>query len=82
MSPAYTTVAAQSIGVGPSRRWAGGDMLEAIACFAPTQQNEAMSAFPPRLVPQPNGKQQNFAGPQLESFGVDSRFETAGSSLA
>jgi hypothetical protein len=28
-------------------------------------------------VPQPNGKQQNIAGPQLDSFGVDSRFETA-----
>jgi hypothetical protein len=28
-------------------------------------------------VPQPNGKQKNIAGPQLVSFGVDSRFETA-----
>jgi len=28
------------------------------------------------LVPQPNGKHQNFAGPQrVDSFGVDSRFE-------
>jgi hypothetical protein len=33
-------------------------------------------------VPRLNAKQQNFAGPQLDSFGVDSRFETARSSSA
>ena len=52
-------------------------MLEAMAHIAPSQPNEAMARIAPRLVPQPNGKQQNLAGPQLDSFGVDSRFETA-----
>jgi hypothetical protein len=31
---------------------------------------------------QPKGKQQNFAGPQNDFFGVDKRFETARSSSA
>jgi hypothetical protein len=31
-------------------------------------------------VPQLNGKQQNVAGPQVDSFGADLRFETARSS--
>jgi hypothetical protein len=57
-------------------------MLEAVARIAPTQPNEAMARITPCLVPQSNGKQQNFAGPQLDSFGVDSRFETARSSSA
>jgi hypothetical protein len=44
-----------------------------------------MARIAPRfLVPQPNGKQQFFAGPRLrvDSFGVDSRYETARSSSA
>jgi hypothetical protein len=49
---------------------------------APRQPNEAMARIAPRFEPQPNGKHQNFAGPQLDSFGVDSRFETARSSSA
>jgi hypothetical protein len=52
-------------------------MVEAMARIASPQPNEAMARIAPRLVPQPNGKQQNLAGPQLDSFGVDSRFETA-----
>jgi hypothetical protein len=57
-------------------------MLEAMACIAPPQPNEAMAPIAPRLVPQPNGKQQNFTDPHVDSFGVDSRFETARSSSA
>jgi hypothetical protein len=41
-----------------------------------------MARIAPRLVPQSNGKQQSLDGPQLDSFGVDSRFETARSSSA
>jgi hypothetical protein len=55
-------------------------MLEAMAHVALPQPNEAMARIAPRLVPQPNGKQKYLAGPQLDSFGVDSRFETAFSS--
>ena len=55
-------------------------MLDAMACIAPPEPNDAMTRIAPRLVPQPNGKQQNLAGSQLESFGVDLRFETARSS--
>jgi hypothetical protein len=55
-------------------------MLKAMARTAPLQPNEAMARIAPRLVPQPNGKQQN---PNwLDSFGVDSRLETARSSPA
>jgi hypothetical protein len=57
-------------------------MLEAMARIAPPQPSEAMARIPPRLVPQPNGKQRNLACFQLFIFGVDSRFETACSSLA
>jgi hypothetical protein len=53
-----------------------GDMLEAMARISPPQPSEAMARIAARLVSQPNGKQQNFAGPQLDSFGVDLRFET------
>jgi hypothetical protein len=53
-----------------------------MARIAPQQLNEAMARIAPRLVPQPNGKQQNLAGPQLDSLGVDSRFEKARSSSA
>jgi hypothetical protein len=52
-------------------------MLEVMARVATPQPNEAMARIAPRLVPQPNGKQQNLAGSQLDSFGVESRFETA-----
>jgi hypothetical protein len=52
-------------------------MPEAMARIAPPQPNEAIARIAPHLVPQPNGKQKNIAGPQLVSFGVDSRFETA-----
>jgi hypothetical protein len=57
-------------------------MLEAIARFAPPQPNEAMARMAPRLMPHPNRKHKHFSGPQLDSFGVDSRFETARSSSA
>jgi hypothetical protein len=60
-----------------------GDFLEVMARIAPPQPNEAMARIAPRLVPQPNGKQQNFAGPQVvDSFALDSRIETARSSSA
>jgi hypothetical protein len=52
-------------------------MLEAMARIAPFQPNEAMARIAPHLVPYPNGKHQHFAGLQLDSFGVNSRFETA-----
>jgi hypothetical protein len=57
-------------------------MLEAMARIVPPQPNEAMAHISSRLVPQVNGKQQNFAGPQLDSFCVDLRFETARCSSA
>jgi hypothetical protein len=57
-------------------------MLEAMARIARRQPNEAMARIAPRLVPQPNGKQQKNSGPQLDSFGVDPRSETARSSSA
>jgi hypothetical protein len=41
-----------------------------------------MARIARRLAPQPNGKQNCFAHPQLDSFGVDSKFETARSSSA
>ena len=80
-------VAAQSINVGPCRRGEGGkgacgDMVEAMARIASPQPNEAMARIAPRLVPQPNGKQQSFAGSQLDSFCVYSRFKSARSSSA
>jgi hypothetical protein len=59
-----------------------GDIHEAMARIAPPQLSEAMARIGPRLVPQPNGKQQNLAGPQLDSFGADSSFERAISSSA
>jgi hypothetical protein len=62
--------------------YTAGAMLGAMALFAPPQPNEAMVRIAPRLVPQPNDKQQNSAGPKLYSFGVDSRFETARSTSA
>jgi hypothetical protein len=34
-----------------------------MARVAHPQPNEAMARIAPRLVPQPNGKQQNLAGP-------------------
>jgi hypothetical protein len=64
----------------PCRGQVCGGMLGAMARIAPPQPNEALARIAPRLVPQVNGKQQNFASPQLDSLGVDSRFETARSS--
>jgi hypothetical protein len=78
-------VATRSIGLGPAGEGGGGggDILEAMARIAPPQPNEAMARIAPRLAPQPNnGKQQNFAGPQPDSFGVDSRIQTTRSSSA
>jgi hypothetical protein len=48
-------------------------------CPSAAQRGHGENSLPRFLVPQPNGKQQKFAGPQLrvDSFGVDSRFETA-----
>jgi hypothetical protein len=59
-------------------------MLLAMARLAPPQPNEAMARIAPRfLVPQPNGKQLNFAGQlRVVLFGVEARFETARSSSA
>jgi hypothetical protein len=57
--------------------WHGA--MTRIALRSPTRP---WRVLPPRFVPQPNGKQQNFAGHQLDSSGVDSRFETARSSSA
>jgi hypothetical protein len=57
-------------------------MVEAMARIAPPLPSKAMARIAPRLVPQPNGRQQNLTDPQLDSFGVGSRFETARSSSA
>jgi hypothetical protein len=57
-------------------------MLEAMARIAPPQPNEAMARIVPDIVPQPNGKQQNLAAPQLDSFVGDSRFKRTSSSSA
>jgi hypothetical protein len=69
-------------GGGGGEGGACGEMLGAMSRIAPPQPNKAMARIAPRLVPQPNGKQQNLAGPQLDSFGVHSRFEMARSSQA
>jgi hypothetical protein len=81
-------LAAQNLGVGlrrPYRRQVyGGGGPGAMARIAPPQPNEAMARIAFRfLLPQPNSKQLHFACPQrVDSFGVDSRFETARSSSA
>jgi hypothetical protein len=59
------------LGVGlrrPCRGKVCGGMLWAMSRIAPPQPREAMARIAPRfLVPQPNGIQQNFAGPQLQT---------------
>jgi hypothetical protein len=63
---------AQNLGVGLRRPFRGlfrGQMLlGAMSRIAPPQPHEVMARIAPRfLVPQPNGKQQNFARPQLQA---------------
>jgi hypothetical protein len=49
-----------------------GGMLGAMSRIAPPQPHEVMARVAPRfLVPQPNSKQQNFAGPQLQTSTKD-----------
>jgi hypothetical protein len=43
-----SAVAAQDFGVGPCRGKTRGDMLEAMACTASSQPNEAMARGAPR----------------------------------
>jgi hypothetical protein len=63
-------LAAQNLGVGllrPCRGQVCGGMLGAMARIAPPQPSEAMTrSAPPLFMPQLNGKQQNFAGLQLQ----------------